>query len=366
MIKKTFYTTLIFCLFIANLGYADYDITFSNTNFLFSQKDLISKRDIVYDYNRFRSDISYYANDDLFKFKLIADLETYSSDSFVDSSSFQPLVDADPNLPFNPYLNLIEEDFSYSRINVYRAYLDIKLDKSTTGLGLQRVPFGVGRLWNPSDMFNPVNALSLETDERQGVFAINHTQHLDDFSSLQVLSSFEKKMELDKYAFRYKTHKLGGDLGLSYVKDSEFYMLGAEFESNILNTGIEFRSEFAFMDRKDLNKRYLNGVIGAEYAFPSMLTVLIEYYYNGKDSSESDLRHYLGSNLSYQLSPLISLRLTTVNNLNDASFYSSPSLNYSISDEGTISLGASFMSGDDGSEFDQYENLYYFKFEMFF
>jgi len=50
----------------------------------------------------------------------------------------------------------------------YRGYLRYSGEKHMLTLGLQRIPFGVGRIWNPIDIFNPIDITSIETDERKG------------------------------------------------------------------------------------------------------------------------------------------------------------------------------------------------------
>lgn len=378
-LRKIFISIL--CLFFFNgLAWADYDIKFSNTNFINNYRDTESKRNISYDYNRLRVDLDIDSSDALLHLKFIGDLESYLSDTFIDSQAFKSLQRADPALPFNPYWNILEEDYLFTRLYVYRIYTELSLSNSITSLGLQRIPFGVGRMWNPSDTFNPVDALSNESQERMGVFALNHIQYLSDFSSLQLVSSFKEKIELDKYALRYQGHHLEMDLAFSAVKDSRFYMLGTEIESNLFNTGIEVRSELAFFDNAELNKKYFSGLIGAEYAFENNITILGEYFYNGlgaknKESYSGTLlfhgnwnfsRHYLGSTISYQVNPLTSLSLATISNLTDASFFMSPSISHSLSDESTISMGANIFTGNDDTEFERYENLYYLRIETFF
>lgn len=378
---KCFYFALILLLLSSSFSRAESDITFSDTNLLNYCRDSDSDKGIFYDFNRLRADIDIENSSGTISLKAIGNIETYLGGSFIDSESYKLIKDADPNLPFNPYLNVIDENCVFGRLYLYRLYTELRINKSNLTLGLQRVPFGVGRMWNPTDTFNPIDALSVEPEERMGVFAANFIQHLTDFSFLQLISNFGKKMEIDKYGLRYKGRHMGMDMGCSFIKNSSFMMTGAELESNLFDTGIEVRGEIGFFDNDDLDKRYVSGVMGAEYAFPGNFTVLAEYFYNGlgnenKEEYSTDIlidgnwnlsRHYLGTTVTYEMNPLTTLSLSSIFNLLDGSFYSGHSVSYSVNDETTLSAGANVYLGNNDSEFnDYYKNLYYVKIESYF
>jgi len=359
---------------------ADVNITYSDTNFINSFRDA-SGRYQAYDFNRFRSEIDLRDAPDKFRINTILDFESYLSRPFIKSDIYQALKDPDPDLPFNPYLTVLESDDALGRFYVYRINAEARFEDSHLIFGLQRVPFGVGRLWNPTDTFNPIDALSVESNERAGVFAANYTQHLSAFSSLQMISNFKKKGAVDKYGFRYKAHHLGMDMGLSFIKNSDFLMAGIELESNLLETGIEVRSELGFFNNDNLDKTYFSGIAGLEYAFPNNWTVLGEYFYNGlgvDDKEDYDTgifingnwnlgRHYLGAQATYTMTPLITLSLSSIGNLLDGSFFSGPAIHYSVNDETTLSVGANVYTGEDAGEFGNlYDNTYYIKLESYF
>ena len=378
---KNIYLASILLLLLSSPCRAEFDITFSDTNFVNYYRDSDSDEHIFYDYNRLRSDIDIKDSSGQMSLKAIGDIETYLSESFIDTDAYKLVEDADPDLPINPYLNILQEDSLFARLYLYRLYTEFKADKSNLALGLQRIPFGVGRLWNPTDTFNPIDALSVESEERLGVFAANFTQHLTDFSFLQIVSNFGEKMEIDKYGLRYKGHHMYMDMGCSFIKNSSFIMAGAELESNLFNTGIEVRGEIGFFDNDDLDKRYVSGVVGAEYGFPNNVTVLAEYFFNGlgdddKGEYNSGIlingnwnysRHYLGAKATYEMNPLTTISLASIINLLDGSFYTGPSASYSINDETTLNVGGNVYIGSDATEFgDFYDNLYYIKLESYF
>ena len=359
---------------------AEVDLTFSDSNLINSFKNS-SGEYRAYDFNRFRSSIDAGSPSGRIHLKAMLDIETYISRAFLDSSDYQAIKDAEPDLPFNPHWNAFESNDVTGRLYLYRIFMESKLDKSRLVFGLQRIPFGVGRLWNPTDTFNPVDVLIVEPQERPGVFAVNYTQYLSDFASLRMISSFGRKMALDKYGLRYKGHQLGIDMGFSYIQNSDFLMAGLELESNLFDTGMEIRGEMGFFNNDDLDKRYFSGVTGLEYAFPNNVTILGEYFYNGLGADDKNnydtgifingnwnlSRHYLGCKVSYELNPLTTLSLSAIYNLPDGSFFNGPSVGYSVNDETTLTAGANVFTGNNSTEFGgYYNNLYYIKLETYF
>ncbi|MFH1776882.1 MAG: hypothetical protein ABH952_04910 [Candidatus Omnitrophota bacterium] len=369
----------IFLVFVSRPGFAETNLAFSNTNFINSYKNP-SGRTRVYDYNRLRADFSMKNTTEHIRVKGILDFETYLSRNFLNTAAFDVIKKADPKLPFNPYTGMFKSNAFAGRCYLYRIYTELRSGRDDLILGLQRVPFGVGRLWTPTDTFNPVNALRVEAEERLGVFAINYTRHLTDFSSWKIISDFAEKMTVDKYGLRYKGYHQGIDMGVTYLQNADFQMAGVEAESNLLDTGVEVRSELGFFEHDDLNKRYFSGILGLEYAFPKNITVLTEYFYNGlgnEHKNEYDRsilingnwnlsRHYLGLILTGKINALTGISLPIIYNIGDSSLFGGAAISYSISDEATFNIGTNIFTGSTASEFAGYDNLYYLKFVQYF
>ncbi|MFA5499887.1 MAG: hypothetical protein WC404_02285 [Candidatus Omnitrophota bacterium] len=357
------------------------EVIFRNTNFTNYYNDSAEDEQIFYNYNRLRADVNVEGPSKQASLRVLGDIESYLSKSAVGAGNFKFIKDADPNLPFNPFINIMDESAFFSRLHLYRCYTDFKSEKTDLTLGLQRVPFGVCRLWTPTDVFNPIDSTRLEPDERIGVFAANLNQRITNFSYFQVVSNFVKRMNIDKYGIRYKGHHFGADMGCSFVKNESFYMLGSEFESNLFNTGIEVRGEGGFFDDRKLDMNYFSGVVGAEYAFPNNITILGEYFYNGLGFNDKNSynatrlvngnwnlgKHYFGGMVTYQINPLVTISLSSILNLTDWSIFNGPAVSYSINDETTLSVGANIFTGTGESEFGEYySSIYYIKLDAYF
>jgi hypothetical protein len=77
-------------------------------------------------------------------------------------------------------------------------------------------------------------------------------------------------------------------------------------------------------------------------------------------------RDYAALSGSYQFEPLLSGALTGILNVDDSSFYVSPYLEYSLSDEAVVGLGAMLYGGSTDTEFGALGESVYLKFKMTF
>ena len=241
--------------------------------------------------------------------------------------------------------------------SLYRAYLEYRGEKHFWVAGRQRVPFGVGRVWNPVDVFNPIDSMSIETGERKGTEALRYEYGISD------LANFDLTVSKEKSAARIKGFWQYADLALLTVYDNENDrdIIGYEAEGELLDTGIELRSEGGrFHDRRS-GESTTEFIVGAEYGFANSLSLLGEYRYN--DESKID---YWANSLGYQATPLLSLRFLNIFNLDDNSSFWAPSAIYSLSDEMSISGGAFFYHGQQNDEFGGSADRYYLNWYLHF
>jgi len=244
-----------------------------------------------------------------------------------------------------------------NRTEIYRAYLEYAGERHFIVLGRQRVPFGVGRIWNPIDVFNPIDSFSVEPAEREGTEALRYEYALSDLSNLDVTLSKQKS------AARIKGFLHSADLALVGVTDSDGDrdIIGYEAAGELFNTNIELRSEGGSFYNRNTGERSTEFIVGADYGFQNSFTVLGEYRYN--DDTQTD---YFGLSLSYQPSPLVFLTLLHITQINDASFFTAPAIEYSIADDMTIRGGALLYHGGSGDEFGSVADSYYLNLYVHF
>ena len=244
-----------------------------------------------------------------------------------------------------------------NKTSIYRAYLQYRGMKHFWSVGKQRIPLGVGRIWNPIDIFNPIDSEAIEPEERTGTDSIRYEYALSE------LSNIDATVAEDKGEVRVKGYLEYADVGLVglWDEDGNQDIIGWELEGQLLETGIELRSEGGGFHNRSTGERYTEFIVGAEYGFATSLTLLSEYKYS--DETKID---YIGALASYQPAMLWFCSLLVITNLDDQSGFAAPSLEYSLSDEMTLSAGAFFYFGGDDDEFGQVPERYYLRWFVHF
>lgn len=244
-------------------------------------------------------------------------------------------VSADFKVDYATTNHSLQTDFS-----LYRANLNYQGEKTLLIIGRQRIPFGVGRIWNPIDIFNPIISTSVEPDEREGSDAL-HAEY-----SIRDLAIIDATVAEDKAALRAKGYLEYADCALVgvYDGDKNQLILGWELEGELPATGLELRSEGGFFYDQDTEETWGSGILGAEYGFTNSLNILAEYLYDGERKNNE-----AGLTVSYQLNMLTQLTCLFIANLDDESKFLSPAINYSLSDEMTLTLSFFLYSGDKGT-----------------
>ena len=244
-----------------------------------------------------------------------------------------------------------------NKTSIHRAYLQYRGMKHFWSVGKQRIPLGVGRIWNPIDIFNPIDLEAIETDERIGTESLRYEYAVSELSNVDVT------VAKDKGEVRLKGYLDFVDVGLVWLwdEDGDQDIIGWELEGQLLETGIELRSEGGSFHNRTSGERYTQFIVGAEYGFANSLTLLAEYKYSGETKID-----YLGSLASYQPAMLWLCSLLMVANLDDHSGFVAPSVEYSLSDEMTLSAGAFVYIGSADDEFGQVPDRYYLRWFVHF
>lgn len=246
-----------------------------------------------------------------------------------------------------------------NRTSIYRAYVQYRGSKHFWSVGKQRIPLGVGRIWNPVDVFNPIDSQAVEPGERVGTEAVRYEYALNELSNVDATAADGKG------AVRIKGFLEAADIALVGLWDEgDRDIIGWELEGQLLETGIELRSEGGSFHDRTAGERYTEFIVGAEYGFADSLNLLAEYRYSDRTDRGGD--DYLGGILSYQPAMLWTCSLLTVGNLDDGSGFIAPSAEYSLSDEMTLRAGTFLYYGEDEDEFGLAANRYYLRWFIHF
>ncbi len=374
-------------LFLPFTLWAEFDYRVENTNITISQGASSAVVDDSYLYNydrlRFRGD---YTQDDFFA-TLIFDTVNYLGSDYVDSYTFSYLKTREADTPFRTQSDFHNYGSSSVYAKVYRVYGGYEDDKNRVVVGLQNISMGVGRIWTPTNLFNPKNIYAIEPDEVFGVSALSYTRHLSDTSNIMVVAS-QKEDKSYKYAAQYRTFLEFMDVGVDVVSSDETKMYGLELEGNLADTGVEVRAEASFIEgtfntfTQEEKREFYQGVLGADYGFINGITLTTELLYSSETFSYTDLALNLDSeilpnlvyselytalSLMYSFNIFLDGSMLYIESFNDEnSRFISPTLTYTLNDYNSFNMGAILYNGSQSSEFGVLGDSYFLKWTLSF
>lgn len=351
--------------------------TFENSNFTLSSPLNGNGDQILYNYNRFR--LNERLREGNWFAVGIGDIENILGRELIQSNAYKTVSSITSDTPFSTQTRTYDYDEGQIYAQIHRLYTGYSDDKHSVTLGLQKVSMGVGRIWNPTDLFNPKNPRALEPDEVYGAMALSYTYSPSSLSQITAVAA-QRADKSFKYAGRAKGYLSVADVAIDVVSADDVTMIGYELEGELFNSGIELRSEGGWFDDKLLHTQFFQGLIGADYAFESSLMLIGEWLHTSRTFDKElqfrlpsgafnnlvDSQDYMGIGLNYQITPLLYARLSSIISIDDASHYIGPNVSYSLADDMSIALGGIVYNGKSGSEFGQLGQTYYVNFKITF
>jgi len=365
---------LLFLISASALFSKEIETTLENSNFtLFAPLDLKGENRLL-NYNRIRL-TGHIRNENWFV-TAIADIENYLGSAHINSDSYRLTNTISSDTPFDTQTDAYNYGNGEYYAQLYRLYGGYVDEKHRISFGLQKISMGVGRIWNPTDLFNPKNPLALEPDEVFGAYSLLYSYSISQLSELTVIAA-KRSNKSFKYAGRIKGYLDVVDIALNAVKSDDMTMIGYELEGEFYESGIELRNEGGWFEDKLLGKKYYQAIFGADYAFENSLILTTEWLYSSKNYQENfspkvapnnllNSRNYLGVNLSYQFDSLLYGSLSHILNTDDKSSYVTPVLSYSLSDDALLGIGMMYYRGKYGSEFGDLKETYYLNINITF
>jgi hypothetical protein len=261
-------------------------------------------------------------------------------------------------------------------------------------IGRQAISWGVGRIWNPADLFVAFSPVAVDREFKVGVDAASLKVPLGAFSQVEVVyAAFHADFRDHAVAMRLQRSVRGFDLGMMGGKFFSDCVLGPFVDGEIQGMGV--RGEFTFTyDTSHTGperRSFVRGVTSVDYRFANGLYALLEYYFYGFGEEDPEAyprlfnsarvargevfnfgRHYLGTTLQYEPHPLVTTSLASLWNLLDQSWLIGPLLLVSLSNEADLRAGAYFPIGPSlvgprvQSEFGLYPQVYYLELRLYF
>jgi hypothetical protein len=263
---------------------------------------------------------------------------------------------------------IAREDFFAATHFIDLLYIKHDFDFGEVTAGRQLITWGVGRVWQPTDMFLPINPQNFSKFEKDGADALTAKYFLGDFSDIEVVYNIREMWKDGNYGARLRTNYDEYDISLMGGMFDHRWNLGGDFAGNLLDAGFRGEGVFSFA-KENIDSNFVRVVFGLDYQFTSKLYALVEYQYNGrgagnKDDYSLDLvgkllkgeiqnlsRNYVAVQGTYQLHPLWNMMLINISNLNDQSGYVNALVKYNIFEDMNISFGGMITYGKIGTEY---------------
>jgi hypothetical protein len=353
--------------------------------FIHSETVIGGKTFYWWDVNRLRLDLSQsYRNIEM---NLVYDNEIQVG-SYLDTSQFRLLADIDDPRYWDLQGTTLDRGDVYGSQELYRGTLKVAWDQLDMRVGRQQINWAVAAIWNPMDRFNPLNPLTLERDERQGVDALLLDLYVDDLSRLSIAYAPQHQSSKDSGAVRYKSNigMFDWSVMLGEFVDEKKLGIGASGQVGLIGV----RSELVYSAANDADsndvmpqEQYVEWVFGADYTTHNGFTFMVEGYFNGdgeSDPARYDFnavvageklgvgRRYLGVRVAKDVTPLLAAEIYAIQNVDDQSYFIFPSITYSLADFDSLYLGvgAQLFEGGSGDEYDFYNNLYFAEMKVYF
>lgn len=274
--------------------------------------------------------------------------------------------------------NILDNPDLFWRHSLYRIYLTYSREDIALTVGRQRIAWGQARIWNPTDLFNPLSPLRIESDQRPGVDALSLEYSSAPLSGLNMVYAPGDEKSKGSAGARIRTHVKGYDLSMIFGKFRENKVIGFDFAGNIGDSGL--RGEGAFTDQKE-GKDFTRSVISWDYSFPNSLYLLLEYLYNGgnlgKGAGLATLaefsgeivtrnRNFLTAEIGYDLTPLLRFDLYAIYDMGGGSIFLNPDIKYNLFINLDWIAGVQSFSGDEDSEYGSLPDTYYTSIEWYF
>lgn len=256
--------------------------------------------------------------------------------------------------------------------------------------GRQPISFGSARTINPLDVLVPFNLVMINMEQKIGVDGIKGRYSFSEMGVFELGTVFEKKIKgSDNFRFVSVSDTFineAVDIKLLYASLKQNIIRGLDVQASIGGWGTWLEYGF-FSTNKNLEfKRYS---AGGQYIFQNDLNIFFEYHFNeaGVKNSNKYLlaknqshikelgiflfgREYLNFGGGYTLSPLKTIRLSVMTNLNDGSKLFSPTFDYNFKEDWLIQVGSFYGTGlnelDGSSEFAYYPKAIFFNLKNFF
>ncbi|MCU0454107.1 MAG: hypothetical protein MUE68_10655 [Bacteroidetes bacterium] len=244
-------------------------------------------------------------------------------------------------------------------------------------LGRQRIAWGAGRIWNPTDLFNPLNPASFSKIEKDGVDAATATVRLGDLSDLTAVWNPQRNAR-SSGGIRARTNWEGIDGAVMVGRFEDRWVVGGDITGDILDAGV--RAEGVYV-MPAVGSAFPRIIVGVDNQFSGRWYGMAEFLFNGEGFDEASryelgrlmtgqilqvARRYVIFQSSYLIHPLVTAQASLLRNLDDGSGFAGGTVSISLTDEASLALGGQYTFGRERSEYWYYPRSTYLRADLFF
>ena len=266
------------------------------------------------------------------------------------------------------------------RHRLYRGWVGVETESFLLRGGRQRIAWGTGKLWNPVDVLNPYQPLSVEREERRGVDAAYARRAFGNLTQVEAAWAPRDVWAEHSLLGRAKTHFGEYDLSLlggKVAASSSSWMAGGDFAGNFLDGTLH--GEWSYTDLRTRTPYWKAG-LGYDYTFKDS-SLVVEYLHSGSgtlDWRRYDLRtllagrevtlarNYLGGSWSWDAHALLKLDLLLLTNLDDGSQFFNPSLQWNALENLYLTAGLQRFGGPRRTEYGRVPNIVHAQAQFYF
>jgi len=292
---------------------------------------------------------------------------------------------------------LWESNKSLGYLEVDRFWLDYYKNNLQITLGRQRVAWGTCWVWNPTDLFNPLNVLNFDYEELPATDAIRIQYYTGPVTKIDAAYKPAKDPNNQVLAGLWSLNKW--DYDYNFIAGMRFkrWLAGFSWVGDILDAG--FRGEALVSQAPDVpDTNYFYQLIGqsslsswsqpivsialsGDYTFPNTFYIHTEVLFNNVGKTSNTLlfqpeanqlglltaaRWSVYQEFSYDITPLLRGSLFGIINPNDKSLVIVPSINYSVVTNLDLFLICMFFEGDPLTEYGEYGTSFYVRIKYSF
>ncbi len=315
------------------------------------------------------------------------DNELYAG-SYLKTPEFKAAGIARPLEYFNWDGTIAQGSSTLWRDRVHRGWVGAETGDWTIRAGRQRIAWGTGKIWNPTDILNPYQPLTIERDERFGADAVYARRALGQLSQAELAYGPQDRLDESGFMGRLRGRLFNGDASVMGGKVGglqDSWIAGGDGAWDL--GGGTWHVEGAWTQLQTIG-RFARVDTGYEYTFSDAAPpglrgawVLAEYFHNGQGVSDPRLynvldlldgraialaRDYLGFGWSKDLHPLVKLEIYAIANLTDGSWFAGPAFTWNAQKDLHLTAGTQAFWGGALTEYGRLSTILHAQAQYYF